>query len=59
MIRRLRRCGHVPGASAARIGRFVERAQTCPGDDHGPDLIAVTLVHLSTPGGRDLHPASA
>jgi hypothetical protein len=34
---------------AVRVGRFVERAQTRPGDDHGPDLIAVTLVHPSTP----------
>ncbi|MCR8945078.1 hypothetical protein NW249_23455 [Streptomyces sp. OUCMDZ-4982] len=89
MIRRLRRCGHAPGASspedqavvdeframltalrnpepwtpgtgnardiAVRIGPFVERAQTRPGDDHGPDLIAVTLVHPSTPhAGRHL-----
>ncbi|MFJ3973460.1 hypothetical protein ACIPYR_35695 [Streptomyces parvus] len=34
---------------AVRFGPFVERAQTLPGDDHGPDLIAVTLVHPSTP----------
>ncbi|WP_331728636.1 hypothetical protein [Streptomyces anulatus] len=34
---------------AVRVGPFVERAQTRPGDDHGPDLIAVTLVHPSTP----------
>ncbi|MFD6478972.1 hypothetical protein ACFWEH_36280 [Streptomyces anulatus] len=43
-----------PGTSSARdiavrIGPFVERAHTRPGDDHGPDLIAVTLVHPSTP----------
>ncbi|MFF5881034.1 hypothetical protein ACIQ9M_34395 [Streptomyces californicus] len=34
---------------AVRVGPFVERAQTRPGDDHGPDLIAVTLVHPDTP----------
>ncbi|UTR83663.1 hypothetical protein [Streptomyces cavourensis] len=34
---------------AVRIGPFVERAHTRPGDDHGPDLIAVTLVHPDTP----------
>ncbi|MEG9551370.1 hypothetical protein V5N34_25200 [Streptomyces baarnensis] len=83
MIRRLRRCGHAPGAVspedqavvdqlremltalrnpepwtpgtgsardiAVRVGPFVERAHTRPGDDHGPDLIAVTLVHPDTP----------
>ncbi|MFJ7146751.1 hypothetical protein ACIQVT_00820 [Streptomyces sp. NPDC100445] len=41
-----------PGAGqdiAVRIGPFIERAQTRPGDDHGPDLIAVTLVHPDTP----------
>lgn len=33
----------------------MERAHTRPGDDHGPDLIAVTLVHPSTPhAGRHL-----
>ncbi|MHB0895812.1 hypothetical protein [Streptomyces sundarbansensis] len=33
----------------------MERAQTRPGDDHGPDLIAVTLVHPDTPyGGASL-----
>ncbi|WP_230885269.1 hypothetical protein [Streptomyces spinoverrucosus] len=30
---------------AVRVGPFLERAQPRPGDDHGPDLIAVTLVH--------------
>ncbi|MFF0337890.1 hypothetical protein ACFYUM_35530 [Streptomyces fimicarius] len=83
MIRRLRRCGHAPGAVspedqavvdqfremltalrnpepwtpgtgsardiAVRVGPFVERAHTRPGDDHGPGLIAVTLVHPDTP----------
>ncbi|SFO07015.1 hypothetical protein SAMN04487980_10547 [Streptomyces sp. cf124] len=34
---------------AVRVGPFVERAQPRPGDDHGPDLIAVTLVHPDTP----------
>ncbi|MGW1776261.1 hypothetical protein [Streptomyces sp. NPDC002104] len=41
-----------PGGSqdiAMRVGPFVERAHTRPGDDHGPDLIAVTLVHPDTP----------
>ncbi|MGK4909494.1 hypothetical protein [Streptomyces albus] len=40
-----------PGSArdiAVRIGPFVERAQTRPGDDHGPDMIAVTLVHPDT-----------
>lgn len=34
---------------AVRIGPFVERAHTRPGDDHGPDMIAVALVHRDTP----------
>ncbi|MFD3920197.1 hypothetical protein [Streptomyces sp. NPDC058595] len=34
---------------ALRVGPFIERAHTRPGDDHGPDLIAVTLVHPNTP----------
>ncbi|MFD8938574.1 hypothetical protein ACFV0R_25545 [Streptomyces sp. NPDC059578] len=34
---------------AVRVGPFIERAHTRPGDDHGPDLIAVTLVHPDTP----------
>ncbi|WP_369384069.1 hypothetical protein [Streptomyces sp. cg36] len=41
-----------PGSArdiAVRVGPFIERAQTRPGDDHGPDLIAVTLVHPDTP----------
>ncbi|MFB6945578.1 hypothetical protein ACFWGL_36615 [Streptomyces sp. NPDC060286] len=33
---------------AVRVGPFVERAHTRPGDDHGPDVIAVALQH---PGG--------
>ncbi|MGW3747211.1 hypothetical protein ACWD62_43665 [Streptomyces sp. NPDC005146] len=33
---------------AVRVGPFIERAHTRPGDDHGPDLIAVALQH---PGG--------
>ncbi|WP_328698536.1 hypothetical protein [Streptomyces sp. NBC_00342] len=32
---------------AVRVGPFIERAHTRPGDDHGPDLIAVTLEHPS------------
>ncbi len=41
---------------AVRIGPFVERAQTRPGDDHGTDMIAVTLVHPDTPrAGASLH----
>ncbi|MFF3967930.1 hypothetical protein ACFYZI_41045 [Streptomyces griseorubiginosus] len=31
-----------------RVGPFLERAHPRPGDDHGPDLIAVTLVHPHT-----------
>lgn len=41
-----------PGGSqdvAVRVGPFVERAHTRPGGDHGPDLIAVALVHPGTP----------
>ncbi|MEW2458839.1 hypothetical protein [Streptomyces albus] len=41
-----------PGSArdiSLRIGPFVERAQTRPGDDHGPDMIAVALVHPDTP----------
>lgn len=33
---------------AVRVGPFIERAHTRPGDDHGPELIAVALQH---PGG--------
>ena len=32
-----------------RIGPFVERAHPRPGDDHGPEMIAVALVHPDTP----------
>ncbi|KIE24681.1 hypothetical protein LK08_23240 [Streptomyces sp. MUSC 125] len=41
-----------PGSArdiAVRVGPFIERAHTRPGDDHGPDLIAVALVHPDTP----------
>ncbi|MFE1453382.1 hypothetical protein [Streptomyces olivaceoviridis] len=41
-----------PGSAqdiAVRVGPFIERAHTRPGDDHGPDMIAVTLVHPDTP----------
>jgi hypothetical protein len=34
---------------AVRVGPFVERAHPRPGDDHGTDLIAVSLVHPDTP----------
>ncbi|MFJ6393953.1 hypothetical protein ACIQJT_40980 [Streptomyces sp. NPDC091972] len=34
---------------AVRVGPFLERAQPRPGDDHGPDLIAVALRHPDTP----------
>jgi hypothetical protein len=30
---------------AVRVGPFVERAHPRPGDDHGPDIIAVALQH--------------
>ncbi|MFJ8982566.1 hypothetical protein [Streptomyces sp. NPDC102282] len=30
---------------AVRVGPFIERAHTRPGDDHGPDIIAVALQH--------------
>lgn len=33
---------------AVRIGPFVERAHSRPGDDHGPEMIAVALVHPDT-----------
>ncbi|MEU1456577.1 hypothetical protein [Streptomyces avermitilis] len=34
---------------AVRIRPFVKRAHTRPGDDHGPKMIAVALVHPDTP----------
>ncbi|MFJ7209517.1 hypothetical protein ACIQWR_39050 [Streptomyces sp. NPDC098789] len=34
---------------AVRVGAYIERAHPRPGDDHGPDLIAVALVHPYTP----------
>ncbi|WP_424893268.1 hypothetical protein [Streptomyces sp. XH2] len=41
---------------AVRVGPFIERAHTRPGDDHGPDMIAVALVHPGTPhAGAYLH----
>ncbi|MGV9883342.1 hypothetical protein [Streptomyces sp. NPDC003006] len=33
---------------AVRVGPFIERAHTRPGDDHGPDMIAVALAHPDT-----------
>ncbi|MFH8894239.1 hypothetical protein [Streptomyces sp. NPDC017949] len=41
-----------PGCSedvAVRVGAHIERAHIRPGDDHGPDVIAVALVHPNTP----------
>ncbi|MEU4955800.1 hypothetical protein ACFYN3_39055 [Streptomyces lavendulae] len=41
-----------PGHShdiAVRVGPFIERARPRPGDDHGPDVIAVALVHPVVP----------
>ncbi|WP_336052115.1 hypothetical protein [Streptomyces sp. CA2R101] len=34
---------------AVRVGPFIERAHPRPGDDHGPDLIAVALAYPDTP----------
>ncbi|MFE3582690.1 hypothetical protein [Streptomyces vinaceus] len=34
---------------AVRIGPFIERAHPRPGDDHGTETIAVTLVHPDAP----------
>ncbi|MFJ4276103.1 hypothetical protein ACIP29_36805 [Streptomyces coelicoflavus] len=42
----------MPGSAqdiAVRVGPFIERAHPRPGDDHGPDVIAVALVHPDTP----------
>ncbi|MEV5249877.1 hypothetical protein [Streptomyces werraensis] len=39
---------------AVLVGPFVERAHPRPGDDHGPDLIAVALVHPDAPHGLQL-----
>ncbi|MFI0192042.1 hypothetical protein ACH4PW_31420 [Streptomyces sp. NPDC017082] len=48
-----------PGSTqdiAVRVSPFLERAHTRPGDDHGTDMIAVTLVHPDTPhAGAYLH----
>ncbi|MFG2394623.1 hypothetical protein ACGFYF_37930 [Streptomyces lavendulae] len=33
---------------AVRVGPFIERAHTRPGDDHGTETIAVALVHPDT-----------
>lgn len=38
-----------PQDIAVRVGPFIERAHPRPGDDHGPDQIAVALVHPDTP----------
>jgi hypothetical protein len=34
---------------AVRVGPFIERAHTRPGDDHGTEMIAVALTHPDTP----------
>ncbi|GAA2330120.1 hypothetical protein Scani_34400 [Streptomyces caniferus] len=34
---------------AVKVGPFIERARPRSGDDHGPDLIAVSLAHPDTP----------
>ncbi|MBT1183920.1 hypothetical protein HET69_07795 [Streptomyces sp. CJ_13] len=42
----------IPGCAqdvAVRVGAYIERAHTRPGDDYGPDVIAVALVHPGTP----------
>ncbi|WP_420082701.1 hypothetical protein ACN6AT_35895 (plasmid) [Streptomyces sp. JL4002] len=36
---------------AVRVGPFIERAHTRPGDDDGTEVIAVALVHPDTPNG--------
>ncbi|MFF4647274.1 hypothetical protein [Streptomyces sp. NPDC001389] len=38
-----------PRDIAVRVGPFIERAHPRPGDDHGPDMIAIALVHPDTP----------
>ncbi|MFE9221712.1 hypothetical protein ACFYN3_36010 [Streptomyces lavendulae] len=41
-----------PGSAqdvAVRVGAHIERARIRPGDDLGPDVIAVALVHPDTP----------
>ncbi|WP_331726534.1 hypothetical protein OG592_44030 (plasmid) [Streptomyces avidinii] len=41
--------GHGHGQNVAvRVGPFIERAHTRPGDDHGTQTIAVALVHPDT-----------
>uniref|UniRef100_UPI003F4918D3 hypothetical protein n=1 Tax=Streptomyces achromogenes TaxID=67255 RepID=UPI003F4918D3 len=34
---------------AVHVGPFIERAHPRPGDDHGPDMISIALVHPDTP----------
>lgn len=34
---------------AVRVGPFIERGHPRPGDDHGPDVFALALVHPDTP----------
>ncbi|MFB6814478.1 hypothetical protein ACFCV8_08025 [Streptomyces sp. NPDC056347] len=41
-----------PGSTqdiAVHVGPFIERAHTRPGDNHGPDTIAIALTHPDTP----------
>ncbi|MEE1931447.1 hypothetical protein V1J52_25335 [Streptomyces sp. TRM 70351] len=33
---------------AVRVGPFIERAHPRPGDDHGTEMIAISLVHPDT-----------
>ncbi|WP_329564348.1 hypothetical protein OG711_38400 (plasmid) [Streptomyces uncialis] len=40
---------------AVQVGPFTERAQPRPGDDHGTDQIAVSMVHPDTPHAAYLH----
>ncbi|MCZ9340823.1 hypothetical protein NGM37_23975, partial [Streptomyces sp. TRM76130] len=40
---------------AVRVDPFVERAHIRPGDDHGPEMIAVALVHPDAPHAAYLH----
>ncbi|MFJ3505044.1 hypothetical protein [Streptomyces sp. NPDC090135] len=39
-----------PGQDVAiRVGPFIERTRIRPGDDHGPDIVAITLQHPDGP----------
>ncbi|MEU1948146.1 hypothetical protein ACFW95_05530 [Streptomyces sp. NPDC059474] len=44
-----------PGSNqdiALQVGPFIERTHPRPGDDHGPDAIAVALIHPDNPHVR-------